>query len=60
MLALDKYSLVFVYLFVWFLFVCFSETWFLCVVLTVLEISEDQAGLELIEIHLPLLPECPD
>ena len=42
------------------LFVCF-EIGFLCEkVLTVLELSVDQAGLKLTEIRLPLPPECWD
>lgn len=38
--------------------VCSCETGVLCIVLAILELTVDQAGLELIEIHQPLPPEC--
>ena len=37
-----------------FFFFCFFEIGFLCVVMAVLELALDQAGLEFTEIHLPL------
>ena len=43
-----------------FYFIYFPKTVFLYVILAILELSVDDAGLKLTEIHLPPIPKCWD